>query len=61
MPGNLTLEPTCLIRSVKKILLEKLQDGTMFLESNFTKYLPNIKNAYTVWNINYISTNLSKI
>ena len=43
----------------KKILLEEVQDG-IFLDSNFTKYLPNAKNVYTVWNINCISTDLPK-
>lgn len=38
-----------------------MQDGTIFLGSNFTKYPPNTKNVHTVWNINFISINLPKI
>lgn len=45
----------------KKILLEEVQGGTIFLESNFTKYPPNTKNVHTVWNIICISTNLPKV
>lgn len=44
----------------KKILLEEVQGCTIFQESDFTKYPPNIKNVHTVWNIICIYTNYPK-